>query len=96
MVEPEPLDSELALASHWVVIPEPNAVECKVCNSLYSGGGDEGPPCPNCGGDPDRVPKRRGYEEQPKLWEVWGRRFLILLFIFAAIMVFIKESSSSP
>jgi hypothetical protein len=61
--------------------------------------------CPHCGGDPDRIPKppkpKRPWvsgahsDEEPIIW-AWGRRFLILLFIFAAIMVFIKESSSSP
>ncbi|MBT4901248.1 MAG: zinc ribbon domain-containing protein [Verrucomicrobia bacterium] len=61
--------------------------------------------CPQCGGDPDRIPKppkpKRPWvsgahsDEEPIIW-VWGRRFLILFFIFCAIIVFIKESSSSP
>jgi hypothetical protein len=126
MVDSEPLDGELALASHWVVIPDDDRPVhfqrhlgdddplCEVCGLgikqpdriFFSG--QQTPKvviCPHCGGDPDRIPKPpkpkrpwvrdTHWDEEPIIW-VWGRRFLILLFIFAAIIVFIKESSSSP
>ena len=45
MVDPEPLDGELALASHWVVMTE-GLIPCRVCKEEVA---ESASVCPKCG-----------------------------------------------
>jgi len=45
MVDPEPLDRELALASHWVAMAD-GMKPCKVCGKTVS---PNAKTCPHCG-----------------------------------------------